>query len=565
MGMEIKNISSCLSTKISQKKSENNTNKIFSNNACLINTAGALSFRNTTMSTIAFKGNHYNQQGVEVSVSDLYSLINKPDECERISAIRESRIYVKPVLNENNNRKFKGIAITNHNDAILAAVSKGSKSNPPNVDFKEGKYKPTLSIKDPASGLEIVMVAGSQLHSEDLRISMPGLLELPHTNKQTVPFMSGKAFVSLYNLEEKTMQAVENYAGLGKSVIKGDYAGEFDANIGIQAGGLGERYKNYTGNDHSKPEAPMPGGYPLISIMAQKAFQVGIGNDFAYLSEAGSIPEKKDKIIHINKDKKPLGDAGAYAAAIKNGTISFNKPFVAINADAFSNVDITRAYHLFKQLPDAAILLPYYPMTRERISSFGNICAHEENGNLVVDEFVEKPDSYEKLQKAEKAKILGTNIYMINPGVPYILSKEAVKLLGEKAGTKINLYEFVTEIVDKCKKGELKNAEGKPLKVYTCPMETHGGRQAVWDDIGTIEAATARFRDVAYEYKQHGQKAENKYYGIDPDILKSINKNVDLNTGIVYASKEAREKFKGFCKKYGITEAKGNIYVKVNV
>ncbi len=36
------------------------------------------------------------------------------------------------------------------------------------------------------------------------------------------------------------------------------------------------------------------------------------------------------------------------------------------------------------------------------------------------------------------------------------------------------------------------------MKVYTVPLESKGGRPAVWDDVGSAEAYVSRIRDVAH-------------------------------------------------------------------
>ena len=103
--------------------------------------------------------------------------------------------------------------------------------------------------------------------------------------------------------------------------------------------------------------------------------------------------------------------------------------------------------------------------------------------------------------------------------------------------------------------------EGNMMKVYTVPLETKGGKPAVWDDIGTAEAYLKLIKDVANEFRVHGNTTENKYYGIPEFLMNDFANNTDLQTGIVYDSEKARNSFSEFCKKYNVDFAEGNIFV----
>ena len=117
------------------------------------------------------------------------------------------------------------------------------------------------------------------------------------------------------------------------------------------------------------------------------------------------------------------------------------------------------------------------------------------------------------------------------------------------------------KIVELANNGELLDADGNQMKVYTVPLETKGGKPAVWDDIGTAEAYLKLIKEVANEYNKHGNTAENKYYGVPEFVMSDFAKNTDSETGIVYDSQKARDVFGDFKTKFNVEVAHGNIFV----
>ena len=57
-----------------------------------------------------------------------------------------------------------------------------------------------------------------------------------------------------------------------------------------------------------------------------------------------------------------------------------------MNADIFTNADISRAYHALKTLPQAALIIPYYPVNPQRAKSFGLLGTQQDkDGNLWLE------------------------------------------------------------------------------------------------------------------------------------------------------------------------------------
>ena len=168
-------------------------------------------------------------------------------------------------------------------------------------------------------------------------------------------------------------------------------------------------------------------------------------------------------------------------------------------------------------------------------------------------------------KKAQTAKNPSDgNSFLANPGF-YFLSQQAMKVLTAKGildSSKTGLGAHVMpEIVRLANEGQLLDEEGNQMKVYTVPLETKGGKPAVWDDIGTAEAYLKLVKEVAHEYNTKGNTPENKYYGVPEFVMSDFADNTDLNSGMVFDSAKAKDVFQDFKAKYNVKVSEGNIFV----
>lgn len=469
-----------------------------------------------------------------------------------------------------------------------------SKDNLPVVTYKQGKFMPEITVKDPSlDGKAVKMLAGSRVKGEGFDFKMVGDYEpTPNEGKKNVSF-KGRTVITTLNKEPRTLNAVDSYmkSGLQAEAVEGDYADavrEDDPTVIIPAGGFGERFYNITREFENKPSGKLPtnDNYRIIATALNLAASAGIlsgdkTDSVKYLSQAHDIPNGGDTRF-VDKYKT---DGGAIAEGLKRDIIRNDKPAIILNADIFTNADISRTYNALKTLPNAALVIPYYPVNPERAKSFGLLGVEQDDkGNLQIKEFLEKPkytsdapvptdfiepgsydkamDEFKKVQTAQNPS--DENSYLANPGF-YFLSPQALKVLTAKgildpAKTGLGAH-VMPEIVKLANEGKLLDEEGNQMKVYTVPLETKGGKPAVWDDIGTAEAYLKLIKDVANEVRLHGNTTENKYYGVPEFVMNDFAKNTDLETGIVYDSEKARESFSEFCEKYDVEFAEGNIFV----
>ena len=488
--------------------------------------------------------------------------------------------------------------ISNDKDNTIALVEVKSDANIndlPVITYKQGKYMPELTVKDDSlEGKSIKMLAGSKMVGPDFKIVMPGQYEAtPGKGYESISF-TGNIAITTLNKEARTLEAVKKYDEdyMQYEAIKGDYADfvqEQNPNIIIPAGGFGERFKNITREAENKPSAKLPTNpnYRIIGTTLGLAASANLFKDMSkdnviFLSQNHEIKEDGKHIFWTPKFKT---DGGAIAEGMKRGLIDTEADSIILNADIFTNADITRAYHALKTLPDAGLVIPYYPVNSERAKSFGLLGIEKDaDNNILIKQFVEKPaytdeapdpndfsqpGDYDKAMAIYDEAQLALNpndeeTFLANPGM-YFLSSEASKVLmamgiltPEDTGLGGSVMPKIIQLINE---GKLVDKNGNKLKAYTVPLERKGGKPAVWDDIGTAEAYLKLIKDVAYETKTNGTEEANKYYGIPNFVMGDFASNVDLTTGIVFDSSEAQTSFETFKRKYSISDVKGNIFV----
>lgn len=497
---------------------------------------------------------------------------------------QEGTLETYKISNDKGHRIFEG------------QIDRTKMTSLPVITYKQGKFMPEITVKDPAlDGKAVKMLAGSTLEGEGFKFHMIGdYTPTPASGTKSVGVsFKGRTFITTLNKEPRTLNAVDSYkqSGLQAQAVKGDYYDEMkadDPNIIIPAGGFGERFFNITREDENKPSAKLPTDdrYRIIATALNLAASAGILNGdesdkILYLSQAHEIPEGED----TRYTSKYKTDGGAIAEGLVRDLIRNDKASVILNADIFTNADITRTYNALKTLPNAALVIPYYPVNPERAKAFGLLgIEKDDEGNMQIKKFLEKPkytadaplpsdfvESGEYDKAMELFKVVQTaknpddeSQFLANPGF-YFLSPQAQKLLMAKGildPVKTGLgADVMPKIVELANNGELLDDVGNKMKVYTVPLETKGGNPAVWDDIGTAEAYLKLIKEVGYEYRLHGNTPENKYYGIPEFVMTDFANNADPETGIVFDSAKSRNVFGEFCQKYNIEKAEGNIFV----
>ena len=453
----------------------------------------------------------------------------------------------------------------------IALINVKNNSYLPVLTYKQGKFKPEITVKHPElKGSRVKMLAGSELKTKDFSIKMPGSWS-DKTNYLNKISFNGTIGISTCQLEEKTKNAVELYmkSKLYEKITPGAYSEDtkkYEPNFIIPAGGVGSRFYNITRDNENKPSATMPTdkGYRVMGTTLNMLATTGMLNknsikNIKYISEKGDL-----KGANVINSKRFSNDGGSIADALAQKAIDNSKDTIILNADIFTNADITRVYHALKTLPQAALVIPYYPVNSERAKSFGLLGTEkDEQGNLLLKSFIEKPKDTNALE-VQPAR-LSPEEFAANPGM-YVLSKEATEILKNMkllyGDDKLGLgHDVMPKIVELCNAGLLRNDKGEVMKAYTVPLQRPDGEAAFWDDIGSAEAFLKVVKDVARETEKKGTGVKNKFYGVPEFVLKDFTKNTDLNSGVVFQSDFARSNFQNFANKIGLSSILGNIYV----
>ncbi len=516
------------------------------------------------------------EQDINISESDFSA------DDKKAKKLYEGGVHIAVRQNEGS----KEIKITNDKgEEVLYAQAKEGKPVP-TMEYTKGKYNHNVVISDKSlRGKKAMFLQGSILETQDgaftLRINDPK----KKMQAGNLAF-KGNLYVSTLNKEAKTKGAVEKYYDKNYylDAPKGDYkevVKENNPSLLIPAGGFGERFENVSSilgdGTENKPSSYLPRNenYRIMGTTLNMGAQAGIIDEddaITYLSQKHELAESDD-VVHVEEYGT---DGGAFAEALKKGVIPEDKDAIILNADIFTNADITRAYNALKTLPNAAAVIPYYPVTEARAKSFGLLGVEaDKDNNLVIKEFVEKPKyindlpenaTQEEKEAREKVRLaeIGDN-YMANPGM-YFLSKEAVSVLKNHNFKQLGDVglgaDLMPTIVKLAEEGKLVNEKGEPMKVYTVPLEAKGGKLAVWDDIGSAEAYTNIIHDVADETRRNIESPEfNKYYGVPDAILKDIMASSDVQTGVITMTPESERAVEGFKEKYNVVNMEGNIIV----
>ncbi len=502
----------------------------------------------------------------------------------------------------------------NNKPKIIGKISVSNNAYAPTLAYQQGKFKPEITVAhENLKSTKIKMLAGSELITPQFTIKMPGSYTDKNNKEQVISFTGNNKtalYITTMHMEENTKNAINLYlkAQLAGKVTPGAYIKDvktYTPNAVMPAGGQGQRYANISGEEENKPSTPLPtdNAYRVMGSALSMFASMGKINkhtkpaNITYISQTHQINGSKDGSTVVNAQQYK-NDGGAIAEALDDGFIDSSKDTIILNADIFTNADITRAYHALKTLPNAALVIPYYPVNTERAKSFGLIGIETSNDEtnlgsaFELKQFIEKPkytdiapthpnindfteeeylpiaEQFEKdmqsYYKTQLAKLEDGN-YAANPGM-YILSKEATaelkKLYKNVDKSKLGLgANVMPHIVELCNSGQLKNAKGEPMKAYTLPLQRPDGKAAFWDDIGSAEAFLKVVKDVARETRSKGTGKDNNFYGVPEFVLKDFTKNTDLENGIVYQSSNARNNFNAFKKAVNAKSITGNIYV----
>ena len=500
------------------------------------------------------------------------------------------------------------ITISKNGKPIIEGYIKDGLDSETKIEFNVAKHNPEIKVTTGDGVIQLFEGSSIRDRHDLFEFTFPGKTSsYDYTdgtiNRKNISFTG--VYSSLLCKKEATVEAVtyEKPAPFVGSGVHWQVMAEDDPSIVTLMGGFGTRFANLTPKGSNKPSFVMPNGQSLAGAALDLAkngmgLRDGIKN-VTYLNQGDKTnPRYTGRLQHGDKiiDSKAFAsDGGAVINAVMNGHIPTDKPLVILNADTITNVDISDSYKRLKDLNNAALVIPCYPVSETRAKSFGLMSAGkiaDEDGSRELTNFVEKPAN--PSEEAANAMIKGETVngeqaYRGNPGIylfsPVVLqnldliletAKEialekkqaAARKSGKPIPTDLGADEFsastflgnafVPAVVRLCQEGRLLNNDGEAMKTYIVPMLTSTGKQAIWDDVGSAEALVRNVQDIAYETYRVGDGPKNKYFGIRN--LKDFEQSVQLQSGIVFASPQDREAFEN---KYAHDfDIEGNVYIK---
>ncbi|MBQ7287486.1 MAG: hypothetical protein IJW73_06990 [Candidatus Gastranaerophilales bacterium] len=500
------------------------------------------------------------------------------------------------------------ISISKNSKPIIEGYIKDALDEDTKIEFNVAKHNPEIKITTGDSTIQLFEGSSIKDRNDLFKFTFPGKTS-SYDYQNNTSAKRNIAFTGIYSSllckKPATVEAVtyEKPAPFVGSGVHWQTMAEDDPSVVTLMGGFGTRFANLTAKDSNKPSFIMPNGQSLAGAALDLAknsmgLRDGIKN-VTYLNQGDKTnPRYTGRLQYGDKivDSKAFSsDGGAVINAVLNGHIPTNKPLVILNADTITNVDISDSYKRLKELNNAALVIPCYPVSETRAKSFGLMAAGslaDEDGSRELTSFVEKPanpsiEAADAMIKGEQVN--GEQAYRGNPGI-YLFNETVLQNIdlvlerakeialekkqaqARKSGKPIpeDLGKdefsaatflgnaFVPAVVRLCQEEKLIGADGRPMKTYIVPMVTSTGKQAIWDDVGSAEALIKNVQDIAYETYKVGDGPKNKYFGIRN--LADFRESVHLETGVVYASPEDRRAFEN---KYAHEfEIKGNAYVK---
>lgn len=531
MTFELPNVSGTNFQKLqkSEKKSLNAENQPSLNQSTeFVNSKGSMSVRAAALSNISFKGDGDNERVVDIFDGDTQLGTKKIGSYEP----KKGKDWTNPKPGKQPDKNFapliaewdtdektkmRKVYVKDVDGNVIATASKKTDNNKVKVKAMTGASGKTIRVEIPnpdKPGKKVVLVckAGSKIDTDDVKLNMP----LP---KKQVSFGGKLVVLTSYKAEELENDVRESF---DKGVFK-PFEKLFDQNSPrfekynflSTAGGFGTRTNDITLNEICKPSIAMPDGSHLID----NSLSMGV--------RGGVISPDTDPVF--SKEVGKAGNAGAvYQAVEKDSTIA-DKPAIICSADAFSDFDITKALDEFEQ-KNADLMIVGIPVPPEKVSSFGIIGMDEDKN---IQKFIEKPKTLDQAEMGLIKEGSHKGEYLANTAI-YIASPKFMQSLMENKPDD-GEYDFG--------KNAIPGALSDGLKVVAHVADGN------WDDFGTSNAIIKGSRDVV-----------NGKYDVPDAVKEKFEKNVDMESGVVYTGQGTREIVENYLKESNGT-LEGNILV----
>ena len=479
-------------------------------------------------------------------IKELEYSFTKSENLNQIFILKKSNEEILKVHIPNNHDNFK----------IGFAIGKG------------GLYS-TLTLKSQKGKYQVILPEGSELKTKD------GLyIKVGQKSSNNISFKGPSATVNVFYKPEKTKNSISSFLSKENSIlfkeikkINKDYSQFFHPYI--LAGGFGTRLEilSYQNNDN-KPSTPIPiSGWNLIDFNLLNLYQANLFNNKTN--------------VNYYMQKTANGPAGCFVAALgytihktdkgidllktNESVVPNDKNTIIMPSDNITDINFSSFLDDYLLKDDIGIMVVGIPVSKD---VGGLIIQNEDN---TMKQFIENPNDVENCLEKGLIKYedkdgnlktfkdkdgnpcyLGNAfIHIINPQIHLAIvdiyrkkiQNEYSKLLKANNYNKNEIKDedylkaieglwgrdIIPELIKLSNEGNLKNKNGKNLKVYTFQSLDND-----WDDVGNYNKYYSTLKNVT---------KDDSYKNIPKTLKKAIASNIQDN--IIY-NIDVQEDFEEF-------------------
>ncbi|MCM1338762.1 MAG: sugar phosphate nucleotidyltransferase [Muribaculaceae bacterium] len=447
---------------------------------------------------------------------------------------------------------------------------------------KTGAYG-TVEVPSPKGNYVILVPENGKLKTEDgLVVKVSG-----DAKNSPTSFTGSTCTVNAFYKPEKTIKSVEDFVNMTQNskmfanIEKSDYNYSDFFHPYILAGGFGSRLEaiSHSRNDN-KPSTSTPiKDWNLIDFNLLNLYQANLLDkktdvDYQVQTEANSAVGCFITTLGYKIGMTPHG-----LDLIKDGksVVPPNKNVIIMPSDNITDIKLTDALDAFLDTPNAGMMVVGVPDYR----CYGGLILHNKKNE--IEKFVTKPsedllktgiglikykdengdDKVLKDGNGKSTSLGNAFIYIINPEILDTITdiyrdkiRTSYQKMVEKKGGDTNLTkeeylsvieclwdrEIIPQLVEMSKYGELKDKNGKDLKVIT-----HRATDASWSDVGEYSSYYKTLRNVA---------KDDCYKNMPSQIKSAVKNNIQGN---VVFNTDVKEDFNKLLGNDGYTQ--GNIIV----
>lgn len=497
---------------------------------------------------------------------------DKVVEEDILSLNNEKSVFSNPL---NVKQNFFGTNINKINENAIAINSRYgnqtgiitfNKNVPqPKINVQMGGFQPVIEVTDDELGITVLLTRGASLNGKNLNIDYSKINQKGTSN---VSFGANKFLIASDCKSDLINNTIKDYYINGKNseIQKSNYSNKLKNEYSIiaYAGAEGTELKALSDLENAnKDMIKLPGTEVTL-------LENGI------LDAVSNLPETNNARCYTNDNEKNAGSAGLIIKALKEGQISSDRPLVVMSGGHISNIDLAKVLYDFEQDDTTGIAMVVNKVDNDDYQDKAPVIFDGNNNvtNLCGKITCDTPLSDINDKKVDGDIYSSSNITIVSPEVLSLLKNYAnedgnadfVEFIGlmynflNKQNENLS-YKYPDDLKSRDLKIKnltndygypklLKNSKDENLFFKVIKAEDKNGNSAKSYSVGTIEDYIKVVKKISNENNS----------GFPSKLVNSVKNSIDDN-GVIYYSKEAKEKLKLFKEKYGIDNLSGNATV----